>query len=129
PSSQLAEANAAWRGLEAQGLKIRSRALTTTMFARVFLADLFVHGIGGGIYDELTDRIIERFFGIPAPAYLIVSATLQLPLEQFPDAKRRLDALHHRWRDLVYKPERFLEPNETTRGWIDAKNAWIGRDG
>ena len=56
----------AWRSLEAHGFKIRTRALTTTMFARLFLADLFIHGIGGGIYDELTDRIIERYYGFPA---------------------------------------------------------------
>jgi len=27
---------------------VRSRALTTTLFARVCLGDLFMHGLGGG---------------------------------------------------------------------------------
>ncbi len=35
------------------------RALTTTLFLRTFIADLFIHGIGGGQYDRLTDRIVE----------------------------------------------------------------------
>src|SRR5262249_37202375 len=42
-----------WRMLERQGIKIRTRALSTTLFSRHLLADLFVHGIGGGKYDAL----------------------------------------------------------------------------
>jgi hypothetical protein len=128
PCLRLEDAQRAWHALEGQGFKIRSRALTTTMFARLFLADLFVHGIGGGIYDALTDRIIDRFFGIPAPAFLIVSATLLLPLERFPDSPERVRTLARRVRDLTYKPELFLEPNDATRALIDAKKSWIARD-
>jgi hypothetical protein len=62
------------------GVKIRSRALTTTLWARLFLGDLFIHGIGGGNYDRMTDRIIERFFKVPPPEFLVLSATLHLPI-------------------------------------------------
>jgi hypothetical protein len=55
------------KDLSAQGIRLRTRALTTTLFARLCFADLFVHGIGGSKYDEMTDRIVARFFGIPAP--------------------------------------------------------------
>ncbi|NIA22516.1 MAG: hypothetical protein GWP05_11270 [Anaerolineaceae bacterium] len=34
---------------EARGVKVRPRALTLTLFARVFLGDLFIHGLGGAI--------------------------------------------------------------------------------
>src|SRR5262249_26691973 len=34
---------------------VRPRALTLTLFARVCLGDFFIHGIGGGKYDEVTD--------------------------------------------------------------------------
>jgi hypothetical protein len=129
PCTNMTAAVAAWRSLEAQGFKVRSRALTTTMFARLFLADLFVHGIGGGIYDALTDRIIEGFFDVPAPAFLILSATLLLPLERFPDATRRVRELARQQRDLKYKPERFLDANDATRALIQAKDSWIARGG
>jgi hypothetical protein len=43
------------RTLPERGIRLRTRALTTTLFARLFLADLFVHGIGGSKYDEMTD--------------------------------------------------------------------------
>ncbi len=61
--------------LAAGGVKIRSRALTTTLYARLVLGDLFVHGIGGAKYDELTDALWRRFFGLTPLAFLTVSAT------------------------------------------------------
>jgi hypothetical protein len=119
----------AWRALEARGFKIRSRALTTTMFARLFLADLFVHGIGGGIYDGLTDHLIDRYYRIPAPAFLVLSATLLLPLPRFPEATQQARNLEQRWRELVFKPERYIETNDRTEPLIRAKQEWIARSG
>jgi hypothetical protein len=75
--SQIAE-------LARRGVKIRSRALVTTLWARLVLGDLFIHGIGGGNYDCLTDRIIERFFNRQPPGFMILSATLHLPVHQSP---------------------------------------------
>jgi hypothetical protein len=99
------------------------------MFARLFLADVFLHGIGGGIYDALTDRIIERYFGIPAPGYLIVSATLLLPLPRFADSGQTLRDLARLQRDLTYKPECFVPTSEAAAPWLRAKKEWIERDG
>ena len=59
--------------------KLRPRALITTMYARLILADLFVHGIGGGKYDQLGDQVMQRFFGLVPPRFMVVSATLTLP--------------------------------------------------
>ena len=53
--------------LPARGVRLRTRALTTTMFARYLLGDLFIHGIGGAKYDELGDEIARGFFGIEPP--------------------------------------------------------------
>lgn len=60
-------------------LRLAPRALTLTMFVRLCLVDLFVHGIGGGRYDQVTDRIIERHFGIEPPAFAVTTATLLFP--------------------------------------------------
>ena len=97
------------RDLPARGVRLRTRALTTTLFARLFLADLFVHGIGGAKYDELTDRLIPRFFGLPAPGFATVSASLYLPFaEPFgvtaTDERRLTGAL----RDADQNPQRHL---------------------
>ena len=64
------------------GVRIRSRALVTTLWARLALGDLFIHGIGGAKYDRVTDLLIERFFGLRPPGLLVLSATLHLPIER-----------------------------------------------
>lgn len=64
--------------------KLRPRALATTMYARLFLSDLFIHGIGGAKYDELGDVITGRYFGIDPPELMVVSATALLPMDHPP---------------------------------------------
>lgn len=66
--------------LESRDIKLRPRALLTTMVLRLFLADWFVHGIGGGKYDQLNDHIIRAFFDIRPPSFSVISGTLYLPL-------------------------------------------------
>lgn len=112
--------------LEGQGIKVRSRALTTTIFARLFVSDLFVHGIGGAKYDELTDEIIRRFYGVKAPEYLVATATLLLPLPTFPATKQHLMQLAHQVRDYYWNPERHLQSsgngNSTIRDLVEQKS-------
>jgi hypothetical protein len=110
--------------LPAQGWRFRTRALTTTLFARLCLSDLFIHGIGGAKYDEMTDRILERFYGITPPPFLTLTATLHLPLGGSPDASpadlRRLrQALH----DLEFNPERHV--SALPRSVIERKRSLI----
>jgi hypothetical protein len=72
---------AAW---EADGVKLRTRALLTTLFARLLLADLFIHGIGGARYDLVTDEISAQFYGFAPPEFLTLSGTLRLPIDPSP---------------------------------------------
>lgn len=78
------------------------RALTLTMYARLFLGDLFVHGVGGGRYDRVTDAVTRRFFGTEVPHFAVASLTMYLPLgahvvtdEELADAKARVNRLEH----------------------------------
>jgi hypothetical protein len=100
-----ASATTVWEELMAAGWKIRPRALTFTLFARLCLGDAFIHGIGGGKYDEVTDDIIRRFFGIEPPGYAVVSATLRLPLQRFAATERDLRSAERRVRDLEWNPQ------------------------
>jgi hypothetical protein len=93
---------------------LRPRALTLTLFARVCLGDFFIHGIGGGKYDEVTDAIIRDYFGIEPPAYQVLSATLHLPLPGFPSTADDLKAAERRVRDLHWNPQRHLPPGSAT---------------
>lgn len=87
-------------------VRIRPRALTLTLFARLCFGDLFLHGIGGGKYDAVTDAIIRSYFGIEPPAFQVVSATLHLPLPNFPGTSDDAKNLHRLVRDLHWNPHR-----------------------
>lgn len=97
--------------LAQRGVKLRGRALLTTLFARLFLSDLFLHGIGGAKYDELTDLIIQRFFGFEPPAFMIVSGTLKLPIPRTRVTEDDLRRVDQELRDLTYHPEQALAAN------------------
>jgi hypothetical protein len=105
--------------LASRGIRLRTRALLTTLFARLFLGDLFLHGIGGGKYDQLTDLLVRRFFDLEPPEFMILSATLHLPIDRpqvTADEARHVD---QQLRELAYHPERFLSeqfPNRTRNG-------------
>jgi hypothetical protein len=104
--------HSAWAGLIAAGWKVRPRALTLTLFTRLGFADGFIHGIGGGKYDEVTDDIIRRFFRIEPPGYAVVSATVRLPIRGFPATAEALHRAERLVRDLEWNPQRFSEANE-----------------
>lgn len=123
-ASDGAEALAA---LAERGIRLRPRALTLTLFARLLLADLFVHGLGGAKYDEMTDALAARLFGAPPPPYLTVSATVWLPLGHggptaVPTAEeigRARDAL----RRLQHNPQRFIDPSDPRAAALVAEKA------
>lgn len=73
-----------WCAISGQGMRIRPRALMTTMFTRLLMSDLFVHGIGGGKYDQITDRMIAKLFSLKPPAMIVASATMKLDLQDLP---------------------------------------------
>jgi len=108
PGPWLGREVAGWQALEDQGWKVRCRALTTTLFARLFVGDLFIHGIGGANYDALTDEIIRRFYSIEPPPFLMLSATLHLPLPASPVRPEQCREMAWRLRDLEYNPQRHL---------------------
>jgi hypothetical protein len=101
------------RELPKQGIRFRARALTTTLFSRICLADLFVHGIGGAKYDEMTDRIMSRFLGVAPPGFLTLTASLYLPLVEngavTPEDESRLVRL---LRELRWNADRHLDAND-----------------
>jgi len=102
-----------------QGVKIRCRALMTTLWSRLVLGDLFLHGIGGAKYDQLTDALVWRFFGLAPPAFLVLSATLHLPVVRQRPEVADLRAIEYHLRRLTYNPECYMNgPSEAgALGW------------
>ncbi|MBI5762658.1 MAG: hypothetical protein HZA51_03950 [Planctomycetes bacterium] len=100
PSQAIIAALGEWR--------LRPRALALTLHARLLACDLFIHGIGGAKYDQITDGIIRRFFNVEPPAYACASATLRLELPRFGIELKHLAIEHQRRRDIQWNPHRVV---------------------
>ncbi len=127
PEQPLDAAVAAWDEFNKCGIKLRTKALITTLVARVLLGDLFMHGIGGAKYDAVTDRICEEFFGLPAPRYAVVSGTLRWPRAESQETLPSRGELLTELRRATFNPERLLpaQVDAATQALIDEKRTWL----
>lgn len=106
-----------------QGIHLRPRALLTTMFLRLFVGDWFIHGIGGGKYDQLNDRIIRGFFGIEPPKFSVITGTIFLPFSATPSAnlpKNESKLITHS-PSSVTPPANAPNHPDTRWRWLEAK--------
>ncbi len=117
---------------ERSGIKIRTRALMTTLYARLLLADAFIHGIGGAKYDQVTDQLCKRLFGISLPPFVVLSGTLRLPIEHTAVPTTTLASLKKRLRELRFHPETHINPadhlppeQDKIRELIALKEHWV----
>lgn len=101
-----------WSELAGSGNCLRPRALITTLFCRLVASDLFLHGIGGAKYDELTDAIAREFWKLDLPDFLTLTATIRLPGCEHPLLPSELQRVRDQLRDLKFHPENHL-PNGT----------------
>jgi hypothetical protein len=121
--------------MEEHALRLRPRAVVTTLVSRLLVADVFVHGIGGAAYDQLTDAIVRRLTGCDPPRHAVVSGTLRLDVDRtFPgfsaaDPAGQLAEIRRTLRDLEFHPERHLVPVDgqpaAVRELVHEKRRWI----
>ena len=102
--------------LKEKKLKIRPKALLLTLYNRLFISDIFIHGLGGAKYDLVTDEIIREFFKVEPPHFLVASCTLYLNFKSSPDASDfKISALKNKIRDLEFNPERYVDKLPLTK--------------
>lgn len=89
--------------------QLRPRALALTLWARLVLADWFVHGIGGAKYDRISDAIMADYYGIAPPHMACVSATLHLDLPFTSVTAEEVRARKRQVRDVHWNPQRYVE--------------------
>ena len=95
--------------LKEKKLKIRPKALLLTLYNRLFISDLFIHGLGGAKYDLVTDEIIREFFKVEPPRFLVISCTLYPYFKSSPGVSDfKIPALKKKIRDLEFNPERYF---------------------
>lgn len=115
--------------LTSRGIAIRPRALATTMFSRLLLSDLFLHGIGGAKYDQLNDVIIEDFFGIRPPSFLTLTATKMLPTSYDHVSHADITRLDQLLRELTFHPEtQISNPDQVVAEVTARKYEWVRQD-
>lgn len=124
-----------WRDQGNKGRRIRSRAVVTTLWARMCLSDLFIHGLGGAKYDQVTDEIIRQFFQCEPPVYCTATATVRLPVSAGRVTIYDVKCLRQLLRELEFHPERFIPyhrlsslQRETAERLIEEKWKWIRQE-
>lgn len=107
-----------------KGYKLRPKALMLTLFARLFLCDLWIHGVGGARYERINDRIASDFFSIALPEYAVASANLHLDF----NLDTEIRGLKDRVRMMKFHPERFLRAsNKETIFLLQSKRELLGK--
>lgn len=88
---------------------LRPRAITLSAIMRSELCDLFIHGTGGGIYDQVTERWWKDWVGEALAPKAVVSADVYLPFE-VPVATQE-QRIHAQWfaHHLPHNVDRFTE--------------------
>ncbi len=107
--------------------RIRPRALALTLWARLALADVFIHGIGGAKYDRITDRLMELYYGVGPPAMMAVSATARLDLPRHNVTMDDLRRFRARQRDFRFNPDRYLPRPDSARNLLLQREQMIER--
>ena len=114
--------------LKDEGIAIRPRALLTTLYSRLILSDLFLHGIGGSKYDQLTDAIAQRFFQFDMPKYMTLTATTMLPNQADSVLPADLTRLKVLARELHFHPEDHVDQAQTSiRKLVERKRRWLNQ--
>lgn len=86
---------------------IAPRGSIVTMLLRGLCSDLFIHGLGGGKYDQFVDAFAQEYWGTPLPRFVVTSATRHL----FPEAVERYTrarGLRARYKEIISHTERFF---------------------
>lgn len=84
------------------------KALSLTLFTRVFVADLFIHGLGGERYDAVTDEVCRRYYGIEPPQFVVATMSMRLPLPADPVSDEQVASAKDRVNRLIHNPDAFL---------------------
>lgn len=95
--------------LDCSNLRLRPKAVTLTLFARLFLADIFVHGVGATSYEPVTDYILEHFYSLSSLRYGIATSTMPLFLPKEKSFLRNhISSLKNKLHEIKSNPEKYI---------------------
>jgi hypothetical protein len=102
---------------------VAPRGSVVTMILRGLCSDLFIHGLGGGKYDQFVDRFAVEYWGAPLPRFVVASATRGLFSERVARYSRARD-LRARYKEIISHTERFLGDGTFTVGEETGLRVW-----
>ena len=96
--------------LQQSNYYLRPKAVSLTLFVRLFLADWFVHGIGGSLYEPVTDYIIENYYRIKPLRFGVATCTVTLPLPNtIASPTDNISQLKHELHNIRHNPEKYVD--------------------
>jgi hypothetical protein len=96
--------------LRQSGSTLRPKAVSLTLFIRLYLADWFVHGVGGSSYEPVTDDIIKNYYGMSALGFGVATCTKTLALlNTMASFRGRVSGLGHELHSVKHNPEKYLD--------------------
>ncbi|MEM6505840.1 MAG: hypothetical protein AAF711_10275 [Planctomycetota bacterium] len=101
---------------------LRPRAITLSAIMRSERCDLFIHGIGGGVYDRVTERWWQDWTGEDLAPKAVVTADVYLPLDV--PVATRAEYEHAQWyaHHLLHNIDRYIQAsNEAETALIEEK--------
>ncbi|MEX2216940.1 MAG: hypothetical protein WD768_22700 [Phycisphaeraceae bacterium] len=109
---------------EPVSIPLAPRALLLTALMRAYFCELFIHGSGGGVYDQIMEQWWNAWTGISLAPMAVVSADVFLPFDGVPlaerkDVDRAIWFAHH----LPHNVERFVTSGEADFNLAARKNA------
>ncbi|MCA9188639.1 MAG: hypothetical protein R3E01_35460 [Pirellulaceae bacterium] len=94
-------------GVASGDLVVPRHAMITSLM-RMLFCDLFVHGTGGGTYDQFTDEFVRHRWNVSAAPVSVVTESRYL-FEEQRDRLLRLKHVEAEIRNMTYHPEQFLD--------------------
>jgi len=125
---ELGEQAEAPEALLASALAPAPKALALTLFTRLLVADFFIHGVGGGRYDQVTDDVIRRYFLIEPPAFAVASMTMYLPLGARVVREEEIEVLSMALNRLKHNPDQMLDEVEFDTAEEHARAVALSRE-
>lgn len=105
---------------------LQMRAILLTAIMRLAVCDVFVHGMGGAVYDHAMERWMELWLGVSVSPMAMATATLRLPLlregEGSIDAGEALARFRRKWHDPAWDGAGTM-PSAVKREKLEAVNA------
>jgi len=102
------------------------RALLMTAIMRLAVCDLFVHGVGGGVYDHAMEHWLRDWLGVVVSPMATVTATVRQPFSESNDDPGELVKAMSAARRLWHDPDSIgngESPSEFKKSLVIAINA------